>query len=243
MESITADHTRRTGGLLPIDDGDVLVQFGQLKDRVVDLHPLVTVERDREQQRRTRRQAVQDLVQLLEVVLLITVIVASEMHDRGVPVLVGFNIVRQSIFDHVSTEFDESSRFGIDFDIPAQRRRCVAEFVAVPLRGRRKNRVADDQEPSAIDPLRDRLDDDAFVVDRPRNRDRSGVVDDAHGLRLRNRAGQHADSGDGRRGSRPWQRGIGALARSARAAHRSHKQRADRECDRSTGPISQHRHH
>ena len=230
VETITAQDSRIPGDLLPIDDGHVVVQPGEVADRVVDLRPGRPVLGHRQQQHGSWRYPEQDLIQFLEVVVLVEVVVATEVNHRRIEVVVIIVIVGQSSFEHLVAKLDEASGFSIDLDGPAERVEPVAHLSSVPPRGRRENRIPDDDQPVAIDLLGDGVKHYAGLVDR------SGHDDGGQHLgvrclhvRRRNGVGKPADTRNGGHGGARWERiGRRRLTRAARA---------EQESERDNGPT------
>ena len=229
MQPVTAQHAWRPCDFLPIDDGHVVVQPGEFGDHVVDLTPLRAILGDRQQKRRTWRRSIEQFAEFLEVDIFVTAVVAAQVDHHGIEVFVFVFVVdvEAGLGDFVA-ELHETAGFSVDLDGPADRVQSLAEFLAVPGGRRREDRVADHQEPIAVDALGDRFDHDTVVIDRAGHHDRDcwlvGILIVYVECRNRDRVGQFAHSGHGRnRGRRRRVVGVDRIYRSTRTEHESER--------------------
>ena len=127
MQAVAADELGLVGCLSsPVDDAHVVVLGGDVVDRVVDVGPVGTELGDRQQHGRTRREAVDDLVQIVLEHRLVGAIVVAEHDDGDVPAGVEAGI------EDAIPEVDEATGLGVDLDVPTARHELLAHLAAVP---------------------------------------------------------------------------------------------------------------
>jgi hypothetical protein len=175
VQAVAADELGIGGGLAgPVDDAHVVVLGGDGVDRVVDVGAVRAELGDRQQHRRTRRQAVDDLIEVLLEHGLVGPVVVAEHDDGDVPPGV------EAIVEDSIAEVDEAPALGVDFDIPTARHELLAHLAAVARRRRRHDRVADHQHAWALDeltqrrPAGERVGVDAVAVRQPALARRTG---------------------------------------------------------------------